>query len=606
MKKLLILLLMFGILKYASAQADRAKIMAAYVVNFSKYTVWPDEDKLTEFNIAVVTDDREVKKEFGDLAGKRKIKDKPVNISFHSGLPNLKKIQLVLITQKKTDLLLEIYENIGTSPVLIVSEGYKDKRNVMINIFETTGQLQFEVNKANIINQKLSIDPEILLAGGTEIDVAALYRAAQFNLRSQQKTLDRLTDSINSLNSEIKLSVNRIQKLQTEMDNQNLEIGKQKKLLSAYDQKTDSLQKYIEKQWAVLKIQQDSVDLKNKVLINQQNNINNQLVELDKLEEVLVAKQSQIEELNNEIDSKNASLGNQSETILKQRQILYLLIIIGILTIFLGFSILIALISNRRKSKSLASKNLEIEQKLHELNQLNEKLKNADQYKSIFLASMSHELRTPLNSIIGYTGILLMGMTGKLNDEQNRQLTKVKNNARHLLSLINDILDISKIEADRVELQIEEVNVRNLINEVIEIVHPKAIEKQLRVFAIAPPDMMIITDLRRLKQIILNLTINAINYTNEGEIQVHAEKLPEDKLRITVKDTGVGIAEAELPRLFQPFQQVDASLTKKNKGTGLGLYLSRKIVNLLKGEIFVKSQFGKGSEFFVELPVKIS
>jgi signal transduction histidine kinase len=174
-----------------------------------------------------------------------------------------------------------------------------------------------------------------------------------------------------------------------------------------------------------------------------------------------------------------------------------------------------------------------------------------------------------------------------------------------LLSLISDILDISKIEADRVELKYEEFNLKDLINEVVEIIYPKVTEKGLELTAETPDDLIINTDARRIKQVVLNLISNAVNYTDSGNIQLSAQQLTENKFTILVRDTGVGIPENELPRLFQPFQQIDSSLTKKNKGTGLGLYLCKKIMKMLGGDIFVKSEYGKGSEFHIEMPVKI-
>ncbi len=246
----------------------------------------------------------------------------------------------------------------------------------------------------------------------------------------------------------------------------------------------------------------------------------------------------------------------------------------------------------------------QVSARTRQLSEMVERLRELDKLKSIFLASMSHELRTPLNSIIGYTGIMLMGMTGDLTDEQHRQLSKVKNNARHLLSLINDILDISKIEAGRVELFTEAMKLSDVVKEVIDSIHPRAAEKSLSVSDAVPGDLFIVTDRRRLTQVVLNLVSNAVNYTDKGEISIRAVTLPGDRFKLSVTDTGPGIAEGDIPRLFQPFQQIDASLTKKNKGTGLGLYLSRKLINLLGGEVFVNSKPGKGSEFYIEMPLK--
>ena len=597
MKHFLLILLFCAISAKTFAQIDRARIIAAYINNFARYTSWPNESQMDSFRIAVFTDNIDIKKEFEEFSKNLRIKNKPIGLSIHSTYPLPDKVQIILLTSEKSGYLFEIYDAIEGKPVLLVSEGYKDKRNVMINLYESQEQLLFEVNKANVINQNLIIDPEILLAGGTEIDVAGLYRSSQLSLRSMQKSMDKMEDSLEYLYKNIQVSIRQI-------NMQQAEISEQKALLDESDEKLNALQKVTRSQEAILAYQKDSIKNKNRVLFKQQKDIKKQWHEVERLEQVLKTKQKQIEGLNFEIKNKNIVLGNQSETIVRQKQMLLLFIVIALLTVFLGITIFISYRSNKQKSNTLADQKREIEEKLEELKQLNSKLQAADQYKSIFLASMSHELRTPLNSILGYTGILLMGMPGTLNDEQNKQLNKVKNNAKHLLSLINDILDISKIEADRVELNYEEFNLINMVNEVVEIIHPKVIEKQLEMTTAIPDDLIISTDIRRIKQVLLNLVSNAVNYSDAGKIHIQAERLSENKFRLSVKDTGIGIAENEISRLFQPFHQIDSSLTKKNKGTGLGLYLCRKLMVLLQGDIFVKSELGKGSEFYIEMLVK--
>jgi signal transduction histidine kinase len=599
MKHFLLIVLFCAVSAMTFAQIDRARIIAAYINNFARYTTWPDESQMDSFRIAVFTDNIDIKKEFEEFSKNRRIKDKPIGLSVHSTYPLPVKVQIILLTIEKSDYLSEVYDDIEGKPVLLVSEGYKDKRNVIINLYESQEQLFFEVNKANAINQHLIIDPEILLAGGTEIDVAGLYRSSQLSLRSMQKSLDKMEDSLEHLNTNIQVSIRQINR-------QQAEISGQKVLLDESDEKLNVLQKITLSQEAILAHQKDSINNKNRVLFNQQQDIKKRSQEGEWLEQILRTRQKQIEDLNIQIKNKNIVLGNQSETIFRQKQMLLLFIVIALLTVFLGVTIFISYRNNKQKSNILADQKREIEEKLEELKQLNIKLQNADQYKSIFLASMSHELRTPLNSIIGYTGILLMGMTGTLNDEQDKQLNKVKNNAKHLLSLINDILDISKIEADKIELHCEEFSLKSMVNEVFEIIHPKVIEKQLEMTTAIPDDIIVSTDLRRIKQVLLNLVSNAVNYSDSGIIHIQAERPSENKLRLSVKDTGIGIAENEIFRLFQPFQQIDSSLTKKNKGTGLGLYLCRKLMGLLQGDIYVKSTLGKGSEFYIEMPVKIN
>lgn len=587
-----IILIFYTILLDAQTQVDRSQILAAYINNFARYTLWPNENQIDSFKIVVFSDNTEIINELIDFSQRRRIKNKPVSVSIYSSKLDLTNAQIVLVTKDKSDELLDIYDIIESKPVLLVSEEYSDKRNIMINLYETPQkQLLFEVNKANIINQNLSINPEILLAGGTEIDVASLFRKSQLSLQSMKKEMDKMKDSLEQLSNNIQVSINQI-------NEQHGELSKQKLLLASSEEQIKLHEQKILFQKAILSAQKDSIKNKNDLL-------QEQLQEVEKMEDYLKTKQERIEILNREIENKNTILGNQSEIIARQKLMIVLFIIIGVLFLFLVITAFISYRNNKNKKDILAKQKNEIVAQLEELRQLNIKLEKADQYKSIFLASMSHELRTPLNSIIGYTGILLMGMTGKLNDEQTKQLNKVKNNAKHLLSLINDILDISKIEADKIELKYEEFNLKNVINEVVEIIYPRVTEKGLELTTEIPDNFVVNTDIRRIKQVVLNLVSNAVNYTPSGEIHINVQQLTENKFIISVKDTGIGIPEEDIYRLFQPFQQIDSSLTKKNKGTGLGLYLCKKIIMLLGGDIFVKSDFGKGSEFYIEMPVKI-
>lgn len=247
----------------------------------------------------------------------------------------------------------------------------------------------------------------------------------------------------------------------------------------------------------------------------------------------------------------------------------------------------------------------ELEERGKELASVNMRLQEADRLKTVFLASMSHELRTPLNSIIGFTGILLQGMAGEVNEEQGRQLTMVKESAAHLLSLINDILDISRIEAGEVELSITEFPLEELVGEVVEIITPAGREVGLEIVTEILSPVTLHSDRRRVKQILVNLAANAVKFTGEGSITIAAKVVEGGRVEIGVRDTGAGIREGDMGRLFQPFQQVDTSLARRSEGTGLGLYLSRKLAALLHGDIRVESVYGVGSVFTVALPLRI-
>jgi PAS domain S-box-containing protein len=239
----------------------------------------------------------------------------------------------------------------------------------------------------------------------------------------------------------------------------------------------------------------------------------------------------------------------------------------------------------------------------------------SDRIKSAFLATMSHELRTPLNSIIGFTGIMLQGLAGPLNAEQSKQLDMVRNSARHLLALVNDVLDISKIEAGQFEVAREPFDMKKSIAKVVALVTPMSEKKGLAFRVNLAPDLgEAVSDERRFEQILLNLLSNAIKFTDRGEIGLHAELIDDFTppgatasqvaVRLRVSDTGTGIKPADLASLFQPFRQLDSGLSRNHDGTGLGLAICRRLAELMGGVIGVESTWERGSTFSVTLPLR--
>lgn len=237
-----------------------------------------------------------------------------------------------------------------------------------------------------------------------------------------------------------------------------------------------------------------------------------------------------------------------------------------------------------------------------ELTAANTKLKELDALKSMFIASMSHELRTPLNSIIGFTGMTLQGLSGPLNEEQSDNLSRVFQAARHLLALITDVIDISKIEAGRIDTFPETVALGVVCAEATSTIEPQLREKALSLTVAVAEDLVLHTDRKRLLQCLLNLLSNAVKFTERGGVTLRAVEQG-DWVRVEVSDTGIGIGDEDLPRLFEAFERLDTHLRIKAGGTGLGLYLTKKIAtDLLRGRVTVQSRLGQGSTFAIDLP----
>jgi PAS domain S-box-containing protein len=289
----------------------------------------------------------------------------------------------------------------------------------------------------------------------------------------------------------------------------------------------------------------------------------------------------------------------------------------------------------RRLHEDLQRHARELEQRVAErtaeLAVARDRAESADRIKSAFLAAMSHELRTPLNSIIGFTGILLQRLAGPLNEEQVKQLQIIRDSGRHLLALINDVLDISKIEAGQIEIRRAPFDLREAVRSVTQTVSAQAGEKGLRlVTQVAPEVGPITSDRRRVEQILLNLLSNAIEFTDRGEVVldvkregVKCEDLRREDVKreerwegvvdshasrfayhVSVSDTGIGIKPEHLGLLFKPFRQIDDGLTRRHEGTGLGLAICKRLVERLGGRIEVESEWGKGSTFSFTLPAE--
>ncbi len=240
-----------------------------------------------------------------------------------------------------------------------------------------------------------------------------------------------------------------------------------------------------------------------------------------------------------------------------------------------------------------------------DLSEANAQLESASRAKDRFLASMSHELRTPLNAILGFTGTLLMGLPGTLNDEQSTQLRTVQRSGRHLLSLINDLLDLARIESGKMELKIEPIDCRDLLEEVIVGLRPLAEEKGIALEVLAAEDgLELSSDRRALSQILINLTNNAIKFTDQGSVLLELSRRHDDGALVTcfgVTDTGCGIRAEDRERLFAAFEQIGGPDARPYEGTGLGLYICQTLAPVVGGAITFESALGEGSTFALEI-----
>ena len=240
---------------------------------------------------------------------------------------------------------------------------------------------------------------------------------------------------------------------------------------------------------------------------------------------------------------------------------------------------------------------LRVRARTAELEQANIRLKELDRLKSLFIATTSHELRTPLNSIIGFISMTLQELSGGLNDEQKDNLSRAYGSALHLLSLVSDVIDIARIEAGKAEIFVEHVLLDRVVSEATGAVAPQLRSRGLTLEVEVPSGTALFTDRKRLLQCLINLLGNAVKFTEKGGVRVMARST-DDAVELSVSDTGIGIARQDLARLFEPFERLESRLRVKTGGTGLGLYLTRKLcTDILQGTISVQSKEREGTTF---------
>ncbi|MEH1856295.1 MAG: ATP-binding protein [Nostoc sp.] len=261
----------------------------------------------------------------------------------------------------------------------------------------------------------------------------------------------------------------------------------------------------------------------------------------------------------------------------------------------------------REAHEELISKNQELERQQQQIQMQNFKLLEASRLKSLFLATMSHELRTPMNAIIGFSQVLLRPKFGQLTHQQRDMVERILNNGKHLLMLLNEVLDFSKLEGGGLDLKTEIFNISKVINLAVGEIRSLAEAKNLSLLVKTDlQNPLVFNDPVRIKQILINLLSNAIKFTEFGEIWVEVKELPANRVVIIVQDTGVGIAPKDFKHIFEAFRQVDQTITRKYPGTGLGLAIIDSLVRMMGGKIFLESKVGVGSMFKIELPRQIT
>lgn len=594
-------LLFVSVNTFAQTQSvNKQRITASYIYNFAKNIEWPNEAALTSFDIAVFSADKTpIYSELEVLAEKVKLKNLPITISQVSAAKALGKYQLIYIENANNQTITDIYTAVEGKPVLLVTFDFPNKQLVMINLVPVNNdRLRFEVNKSNLINQGLKPLPELILNGGTEIDVAKLFREGQTSLVNLQKQLQSREKALADLSANIQNQEALNARLEKQMLDLNKNIQKSDALIAAQNEQLEKGKKErldlvteVEQRTKELNTQQDEL----KIIVTEINAREKRVAELDqtiKTQEVELRKQ------------KDAIASLDETVVTQKRSLMYSwgLVVLGlalVITVWLAYTV------KRRDNQRLAARAQDLQFAKDRLAIAKRKAEDASQAKGEFLSLMSHELRTPLQAIIGYTEVVIEDL--KLNDDQMhiKDLTRVINNSERLLKLINGVLDLAKIESGRMQLDLTEVKLSSLVDDAVGTVKP-LLEKnaiQLKV-DVSDGTFLPLADPEKLLHMMINLLGNASKFSPQGIVTLKAHH-ESNRIYISVADTGIGISPEQQEHIFDPFRQADSSTTRKFQGSGLGLSITRQLCEMMGGTIEVDSTLGAGSTFIVDIPLPI-
>ena len=589
-----------------TSAVTKDKLTISYVYSLAKYIDFKNDSKL--FTISLVSSNNTLNKEFKALAKHTLIDGKKIKLYISQNKNTHPNSNIIFIDIGKNHLYKDIFLNNRDNKSLLISNSYSDKKFVMINLYTTDkNTMKFEINRANILSKGLSIDPQIILLGGTELDIAYLYKDTRDSLSSKELEL-------NKMYTELKTTKKHLQDQQVKLNSLKKTNLIFKKKIVEKEKKLQTTKKEIKKYSTDVKNLKGNIEVKNlKIAAKEQklitlleefhttqnelqeikSSLNAKMLKSQELETLIVQKTKILQKLKLRLEDKNILLQTHRETISYQKEILWLAL--GALILFL---IVTAVILHLLKKQKITNKLLEITQE--ELKIAKDQAEVASNNKSKFVASMSHELRTPLNAVLGYSQLLQNDMT--IAQKHQDTFSIIRKSGEHLLGLINNILLISKIESGNIQVHNKSVNIKELLNGVYSMFLLKTQGKDIDLELIIDEDfpLFVETDIDILRQVLINLLNNSVKFTNNGGIKIFA-KYSDNNLIISIQDTGVGIQEEEMELLFKQYQQTQSGI-KEGHGTGLGLSLVEEFIKVLNGSIQVESEYSKGSKFTIQIP----
>ncbi|MBU1099411.1 MAG: DUF4154 domain-containing protein [Bacteroidetes bacterium] len=568
------------------AQYTQEQLKTAYIFNFAENLKWKNEEGFSNFKIGVLGKTEEIVKELKFFAQEEKIKNKSIEVIASDNIDDLKRSQIIYLSDKKRSQVKSVYDKIAKSNTLLITDQYRDQRYVMLNfLVKGDNRIQFELNEENINSQGITVLPDMLLLGGTEIDVRKLYEESQETIQTKEQQLAEQQKQLDKLQKNIKLITE--------------EIDKQRDLISMHTASIFEKQKMLDKQTIELdtllsrvSMQREELDRQREIQTEQQKVIDTKREELKEYNDLLLTKYAEVDKLQEDIDEKQAVLAKQNVTIATQQNILFILGFIILLIVALVFAIYRGYKQKKTANKVLKEKNIRIEVQRRELEKSYKQLKELEEFKETMTDMIVHDLKNPLNSIIGLSH-------KKANFED---LKTINHSGKKMLNLVTDILDIHKFEDSKIKLKLEDHSALEVANEALEEVSMQLQESSIKVVNNIKADHFARYDYDILSRVIMNLMTNSIKYTPHGGTVTLSSEEEGEWIKISVADTGQGIPADRIDSIFDKFSQVKDKKYGRTSSTGLGLTFCKLAVEAHGGRINVSSVVGEGSVFSLTIP----